>query len=145
VSQPEWEFIANLGDANPIENFGYFIFRDKTRVYTEEGELLDREQNNKRTIYRFPLDKCTYINGVLSDNKFHPEHPAWFAEHIPSLASCCDWNPEYLIKAFCSEYPLDRARAYQDLGQTYGFENLDEYPLSLTRKEVLERYKDLTD
>ena len=40
TNQPDWECIGQLGDADPIEHGGYWILRDKTGVYPEEGEFL---------------------------------------------------------------------------------------------------------
>ena len=41
---------------------------------------------------------------------------------------------------FCSDDPMVRVRAYIDIGQYAGFENLDSYPLTMTEDEAYERY-----
>jgi hypothetical protein len=171
MSQPKWELIGQLGDKDPISYGGYFIFRDTTGVYAEEAEYLivpddDDEEDDeeeevveegegKYIVYRFILERCTFINGILSDNKFHPEHPAWFAKpekerasrpqdttYLKNIADCMDFKPGELQKLFCSPNPLERAQAYRAVGEYHGFENLDGYPLHLTRAEVKKRYKD---
>ena len=38
--QPKWKLLANLGDANPIDYCGYFVYRDETGVYRDEAEKL---------------------------------------------------------------------------------------------------------
>ncbi len=38
--QPKWKLLANLGDANPIDYGGYFVYRDETGVYRDEAEKL---------------------------------------------------------------------------------------------------------
>ena len=155
MSQPDWECIAQLGDANPTEYGGYWIFRDKTGVYAPEGEYLfcPDDEDGEYEVYRFSLDKCTFINGVLSDNKFHPECSAWFATpevrrderpqdttYLSNIASCMDSSVEELIGMFTSDDIVERAEAYRMVGEYHGFMNLDEYPLHLTRAEVERRY-----
>lgn len=99
-------------------------------------------------VYRFMLEPCTYINGVLSDNKFHPDKAAWFADSIEEIARCSG-QPD--VRAFISAMTGDssesnltaKAFAWIAIGEHFGFDNLDNYPLELTRAEVEERYKDL--
>jgi hypothetical protein len=141
TEQPEWELVANLGDVNP-EYGGYFVYRDSTGVYTEEAEYVDASDNPDDTrIYRFTLDKCTFIDGVLSDNPYHPEMPAWFADSLAGIAACCDTTPEALRDMLCSNDPCQRAEAYRNIGSYHGFENLDSYPLELSDEQVIARYE----
>jgi hypothetical protein len=158
-NQPDWECIGQLGDVNPIDHGGYWILRDKTDVYPEEGELLvvpedEDDEDGEYTIYRFILDRCTFINGVLSDNEHHPEHCAWWAttpekmmerpqdgKGLSDVANCVGMDEEELVEDFCSEDALRRARAYQSVGNYHGFENLDSDPLRMKRWEVERRYE----
>lgn len=154
--QPSWTCIANMGDVHPIDHGGLFVYRDKTGVYTEEAELLEvpNDESGVYTVYRFSLDKCTYIDGILSDNKFHPEHPAWFAHpeaarkerpqdttYLSNIITYCGGEVEDMVEAFCSDDPLRRADAYRAVGVYHGFDNLDMYPLTLSRSEVKKRYR----
>lgn len=151
MSQPDWECIAQLGDVNPLDYGGYWVLRDKTGVYAEEGELLIVSEDHEGggddgdemyLVYRFILERCTYVNGVLSDNKFHPEHPAWFADSIDSIASSIGMSNMELMESLWGDNPLKRAAAYHAIGYYHGFENLDSYPLQLSRSEVEQRYSD---
>jgi hypothetical protein len=64
---------------------------------------------------------------------------------MDAVASCAGTTKEALEQQFCSDDPLERARAYRDVGEYHGWDNLDEYPLTgLTRAEVAKRY-DLED
>lgn len=160
TAQPVWKLIANLGDVNPLDYGGYFIYRDETGVYPEEGELLtlddESDEDSSYTVYRFILDRCTFINGVLSDNPFHPDHPAWFAKpeseraarpqdttYLSGVANFIGQDVDELIADLCSEDAIRRAQAYRAIGEYHGFENLDSYPLTITRAEAEERYADL--
>ena len=84
TAQPVWKLLANIGDVHPIEYGGYFVFVDETGVYPPEAELLISPDSDDApegwVAYRFILDPCTYVDGILSDNHFHPELPAWFAD-----------------------------------------------------------------
>ncbi len=162
-NQPEWECIAQLGDMNPIDHGGYWVFKDKTGVYCEMGELLvvpEPDSGEKYIVYRFDLERCTWTPklfdmGVLSDNKFHPDYPAWFAKpegekkvrpqdstYLSNICSFVDLELRELIGMFCSADPIQRAWAYQAIGDYHGFDNLDSYPLELSKREVKQRYKD---
>jgi len=156
MSQPVWECIGQLGDANPIDYGGYWIFRDTTGVYSPEGELLiaPDEENGEYKIYRFDLEKCTFIDGILSDNKFHPDKSAWWAKteaerkvrpqdttYLKNIADFTDMEVEDLVSDFCSDDILDRARAYQSVGDYHGFDNLDHDPLTMTLRAVKARFR----
>lgn len=179
MSQPVWECIGQLGDASPTEYGGYWIFRDKTGVYVEEAELLicpeededewDEESGEPKPeepenyeVRRFSLERCTWTPklfdmGVLSDNKYHPDHAAWWAApeggkkdrpqdstYLSGVCSFADVELDELRRMFCSEDALQRAQAYRLIGEYHGWANLDDYPLMLTKTEVEERYKDVT-
>ncbi len=142
MSQPQWELVAQLGDATPIEYGGYWIFKDATGVYPAEGEfLLIDEESGRGTVYRYSLDKCTFIGGVLSDNYYHPDAPAWFADSLDKIADCNGIQPGALIALLCSDDIQERAIGWRNIGDYHGFDNLDSYPLDLSRKELKERYK----
>ena len=170
MSQPNWKLIANLGDVNPLDYGGYFVYIDTTGVYEAEAELLtvaeDGNEIRGYTIHRFLLDKCTFIDGILSDNDFHPGCPAWFAkpeseraarsQDTTYLKNVADFvgtsnggeTEDILIQMFCSDNPVERAEAYRAVGEYHGFDNLDQYPLkfkSNQRGEVAKRYQGLKE
>jgi hypothetical protein len=149
--QPTWKLIANLGDVNPIEYGGYFVYRDETGTYTEEAELLleppEDATEERWTVYRVPLDRCKLIRGYLVSAKYKadwphplPSYDEWFHKDLEGVADSMDWDIDELREAFCSADPLKRAEAYRAVGDYHGWENLDSYPLTLTREEVETRY-----
>ena len=162
-AQPKWRFVANLGDVSPLEYGGYFVYRDITKVYAPEAELLrepedgrDHDSAARWTVYRFTLEPCTFIDGILSDNPYHPSRPAWFAgteperelrpqdtTYLRDLAEFIGADVKDLITDFCSDDPIRRAQAWRVVGDYHGYENLDSDPLVLTRAEVKKRYRRL--
>lgn len=150
TNQPTWELVSNMSDADPLIYGGYFVYRDTTGVYPAEAEWLeppddDTDMDSPRarwTVYRFPLEPCTYVDGVLSDNAFHPECAAWFADDIDAIQSAFDGGDVDIIGDLTSSDPVRLAFAYREIGQHHGFVNLDQYPIQLTRDEVNARYPD---
>lgn len=167
MSQPIWKLLANLGDKNPLDYGGFFVYVDETGVYPPEVEVVevcdepdyDNNDKGKWTVYRFILEPCTYIDGILSDNPFHMAHPAWFATPesertegrnsttwLKNLVDFCgnDDDGEELIRLFCSDDPLERARAWRVVGDYHGYHELDHYPLRYSSKlELKKRYLDM--
>jgi hypothetical protein len=150
TQQPIWKYIANLGDVSPIEYGGFFVYEDETGVYAPEAELLlepsddiDFDSPKARwEVRRFCLEKCTYQNGILSDNQFHPDHAAWFANSLQSIADTMGMEKTELLTLFLSDDARDRAIAWRCVGEYHGWDNLDEYPTYFTRAEIETRYKE---
>jgi hypothetical protein len=126
TKQPSWKFIVNIGDANPVEDGGVFVYEDETGVYSPEAEILEPRRHGLWKRYRVVLDRCTFIDGVLSDSKSNPGYPAWFADSIDSVISTCDCLD--LVAWLCGDDVFDRARAYQSLWEYHGLENFDSQP-----------------
>ena len=147
TNQPTWKVIANLGDTDPVSYGGYFVMVDTTGVYVPEAELIEppcdevnlEDPEARWTIYRFCLEPHTYINGVLSDNKYHPERAARYAHRICGVAECVDTLVEEFIAALTGDDPIAKASAYRELVMYFGPDEFDDYPLELTYQEVVER------
>ena len=132
MSQPEREYIANLGDASPIEYGGAFLYEDKTGNYAEELEILEVPEEGEKQewrIYRFSVEQLS------------SDCHEWFCGNLASVASFCGSTEGELRAALCSEDARDRAMAYMDIAAYHGLENFDFYPLRLSLKEVKVRYK----
>jgi hypothetical protein len=123
MTQPTWKLLANLGDQSlshgNVDHGGYLIYVDETGAYPPEGE---------------------YVEAPDDDNPYHPEVAAWFADDLAQVAESAGLEWMTLRNWLCDEAVLDRARAYEAIGNYHGFENLDGYPLTLTRAEADERY-----
>lgn len=144
MTQPKWKCVANLGDVNPIEYGGLFVFVDETGVYPPEIELVDppcEGQRNQWEVRRGVCEPCTYTNGVLSDNRFHPDKEAWFADDLRGIADSMGWEKEELICALCSPEAIDRASAWKCIADYFGWDNLDSYPIHFNKREITSRVK----
>jgi hypothetical protein len=133
------ELTAELMSAVKSARKELAVFRP--RVFRPE------DGDNRRTpytVYRFCADRCTYVNGVLSDNEFHPDYPVWFADKLGAVAQSAGEDEDELREALCAADPLALARAYQSLILYFGPHEFDSYPLQLTRDEAQERYKDIS-
>jgi hypothetical protein len=164
TNQPNWQCIANLGDTDPLTYGGAFVVIDTAGVYPPELHIWEEPTGEEaesafdwpelgdgapyqvvpedtRQYDRFTviLDQCTYINGILSDNKYHPEHPAWFAYNpgdLPGIANSMDVSVIELIHLFCSEDPIERAVAYK---MVYDYWGPQSEPSQFSYEEAKER------
>jgi hypothetical protein len=153
-NQPVWKYLTNLGDVNFKDHDGLLLFKDETGHYTEEVEKIARiGEEDRWEIYRVVLDRCTFENGVLSDNQFHKDMPAWWVDYdsdlyavnetrtgLAHIASHSGLEEVELAKMFCSVNPEERALAYEAVASYYGWMNLDHYPLTLNEAEFDKRY-----
>ena len=143
TQQPAWNLVAQMGDIHPIEYGGKFVYEDATGVYSPEIEVLEEpatDGGKTWTVSRFICEPCTFVNGILSDNKYYPESAAWFANKLNEIADYGGVPVETLISSFTSGSTVDRAAAWIMLAGYVGLYELDQYPLKLTLEEVEARY-----
>lgn len=138
TNQPTWKCIANLGDTTPWDYGGAFVMEDTTGVYCPELWLFEvpDSEDEPAMEYRILLEKCTYVRGILSDNKFHPSVRVWFGEpeRLAAIASAVGTSELELVNCFCSDDPVQRAMAYRLAVDTYGPSEFDQYPLSFSSR-----------
>lgn len=147
TKQPTWELVENLGDVHPLDYGGYLIYRDTTGVYPEEGQKIIVDDSADRwEVYRFPLDRCKMVHGYLVPIHYeaswpHPlgNYDEWFHKTLSEVGQFVGQTKDDLESALCSENPLDRANAYQAIGDYHGYANLDSYPLVFTNRAEIEK------
>jgi len=154
--QPVWRMIANLGDADPFDWGGYFVYEAETGVYPEEAVVLlvvllvddeDREDSTY-TVYRIMLKRLKMVRGYLVPLAFdhswpHPveSYNQWFHDDLGEVARSTGTTKEVLEGALTSSNPLERAMAYKEVALYYGWDNFDASPdTGLTRAAVELRY-----
>lgn len=154
--QPEWKFVANLGDVNAIDNGGLFLYEDATGQYPPELEKLERvsdADNSVFEIYRVMLDRYKEVRGEISERAYlvplaydptwpHPlpQYEEWFTRSLAGVAATMSTTETELRAALCSDDSKARAWAYQCIYDHHGWANGDSYPLTLTLDEVEDRY-----
>lgn len=160
TKQPTWKQIGTVGDINPFEHDGGFIYQDETGVYPPELEYivnrsLDGREPGPWNVYRWPLDRC---EAVTVDGKTllvpfgfpartdlpHPlaDYDEWFNSNLENAASSVGRNVNEFRADLCAENLNMRAAAYLDLALYHGFENFDSYPLAFTNlAELKARYR----
>lgn len=161
MSQPNWEFVTNLGDASPLDSGGLFLYRDITGVYGFEMERLERDgeedgdENDppaRWLVHRVCLDRQKLVRHETSvylvPHSYNAEtyphavssYPEWYVDSLDSIAATMGTSRVELETALCSEDGAQRAWAYQCLADYHGWENFDSEPLTLSLEEVEERY-----
>lgn len=145
--QPVWKYVTNLGDRNPLEHGGYFIYTDTTGVYPPEGEIYDPDEGKA---YRFSIERFELWNdhlipfGFSSRTDLHhslEDYIVWFDEHINDVSDSLGVTPDEYRLSFTCEDIRTRAIAHESIGHYFGFEELDNYPLELSKKEAKKRYR----
>lgn len=150
MSQPDWEFVANLGDANPLEEGGFFVYRDKTGVYPPEAEMYDPE---RRQAWRLLLEPLHSHRGILVPAKIAADfrhktgrpllhekplgaYEEWFSKSIEYVARQNGLQARVLRRLLCSNDILERAAGYKLLADALGYHNFDpDGPLQLESHE----------
>lgn len=159
MSQPEWELVAYLGDVNPLDYGGLWVFRDKTGEHCPQVESIEpigEDEDCEYEVHRMYLEKLkVYMddegNSYLIDAKYQEDWPhapsmyqPWFCMQEGSLESICKsvGAPlDEMRENLCSEDPAVLALAYRDIAGYYGWANFDQYPDTISRPEAEERIK----
>lgn len=159
TQQPIWKFVAQLGDVHPFDHGGLFVYEDETGVYPPEAEKLivlgEDEEHTTWKVRRFVLanlklasegDNVYLISAKYDATWPHPlaNYDEWFHKDLKdltgvnsSLGLTVDEMRQYFVSASSSE----RARAWEELGEYYGWDNLDSYPLIFSdRADIVARY-----
>lgn len=99
TQQPDWEFIANLGDMNPLEYGGYFIYKDKTGVYPERADVIlpPSEHMTGETlneIYRIEIERLKLVEGYLVPVRYRRDWNLTFPQPKSKRGGVLEWRPE---------------------------------------------------
>ena len=156
TQQPVWKLVTQLGDANPVEHGGLFVYEDTTGVYPPEAERLlnlDWDSVSEWEVRRFVLENLKLVkdgdNVYLVAASYNPDwsnplpsYDEWFHKDLAAVAASIGRTLEQMREWFTSTNSKLRALAWEALGDYHGWDNLDSYPRILTSEgEVRERYK----
>lgn len=146
--------LANLGDGDTLDAGSLFVYSDGSAELVQvDNDYLDDDRSFTYTVYRWDCDRCTFINGILSANRYDPDHSAWFAPSdaemkarpqdgngLRDIANFVGMTTRELRTLLCSDDVLKRAVAYNAIGRYHGYDNLDSDPLTFNRAEAEARY-----
>lgn len=128
MTQPSWKV--------QIASDYFCIFVDTTGVYAPEIEIAEGNE-----VYRWSLDQLQFNeDGDLCNTHGHKE---WFQSchgGLKSVASSAGRTVRDLENAFASADLMERAHAYMDVAGHHGAINFDQYPLTLTEKQITKRW-----
>jgi hypothetical protein len=153
MGQPKWKQVGNLGDVDFLEYGGALVFVDETGEYAPEIERVELREGGTWEIRRASLERLKRVKGYLVSAKYKPDwpHPVhryheWFAaDKLDDVAESMGYHDgDTLAEMFCSDDPMTLARAYTAVGDYFGWDNLDAYPLILSKEETEKRYADET-
>ncbi len=149
IRQPLWKLVGNLGDVDPVEYGGRFIYVDRRKVYAPELELLEPTDGGETApapwiVYRLVLEPHTLtpVDGgpaILSDNPFHPLMPVWYADKLDQVAESSGTTAEDIRAGLLSSDPVHRAGAYGILVDYFGPTEFDQYPRTYNKRSQLPR------
>lgn len=159
TKQPIWKQVVQLGDVNPLDYGGLFVYVDETGVYppemervqsadvSEDGDITEWET---RRVVLENLKLVTDDIGVyLVTARFDVDcyarpiapYDEWFHKDLASVASYVDSTVEEMRANLTSDDPVSRATAWRAIGDYHGWDNLDAYPNKWTeRAELMTRY-----
>lgn len=151
TQQPKWKQVGVIGDIDFIDYGGGIVFEDETGVYPPELEWVEplTEDEGPANVYRIVLDDLTLspsgnvIPAMYGPSWPHPieEYTEWFDRELERVASFVGLEYSELIKNLTSGDAISRAWSFQAMAEFHGWENFDDYPLTLSYAELEERYK----
>jgi len=119
----------------------------KLYVVDNEAVVIEPLADGQIIVYRFELEQFKFIDGMLVSMGFNLTWPypinhydEWFhsGTDFHKLAKFAGLSIPELEQAFCSPDILIRAKAYEIIGEYYGYINLDGYPDKFTIKQFKE-------
>jgi hypothetical protein len=142
MSQPKWKIIGGVGDINPLDFDGGFVYIDETGIYDPEivyFEPASDEQWEKFSNEGKEDELPVLVYRVIIENDSSKE---WWYKDLDEIQSYAGWSKESLKQVIKERNPLHMAALYMDLIRYYGAEEFDSYPIKMTVKEAEEKYKD---
>jgi hypothetical protein len=119
--------IANLGDENPFDHGGYFIYQTPTGIDAFYWDVGD--DDGPVMVYQFPIEPD--VAAALN----------WMKESDWKSIATFIGKPVLELHAHMRDpNPLIRADIYRAVGGYHGFVNLDQYPTEMSRRELVRTF-----
>jgi hypothetical protein len=129
TNQPHWRMLDNLGDVNPVDYGGFFVYVDRTGVYAPEVELLESPDSDDAPegwdVYRACIEK-------------DPTRQWWY-DRLSEVAVSHGMELSELQRMATSADTLARAMVYQCLFSHFGAHEFDSYPNHYAKRSHLPR------
>ena len=122
--QREHRIVGHIGDVNWLQHSGGPIMKDSSGNYSLEY-VEPPNGGKKYIVYRVDLDKEPL--------------PKWI--DAKKVANTIGSSPGLIRLSWNSANPRKRALAREAVASHYGWFELDQYPLRLTKKEIQTRYR----
>lgn len=155
TKQPIWKKVGSVGDVNPLDCGGGFVYADETEVYPPEMEYIQSQDDGSGDagpwlVYRVALDPPRFktLTELGKQQMVRPlELPQsergvtwhwyneWFVKSLPDVAANMGTTAFSMLRWLLSKNPVLRAYAYLTLAEYHGWENFDAYPLIYTREQ----------
>jgi hypothetical protein len=142
MKESEIKVLANLGDVHPLDYGGHIVYQIKEpngriifqsefweeplKLQTKPSYHKSVEPEDVYTVYRWEIEP-----DAVKDLRW---------AKLESVADFMGANIEEFKASGRSKDPVERAHFYEAIGRHSGFENLDGYPMHLTRKEMEKRW-----
>ena len=143
--QPSFWCVANIGDVDPLTHGGAFVLVDRRGNNCPELYVLepigedDYGDPTSWELHTVLMKQCTFFRDgnndpVLSDNSYHPNSRAWFANgnDLVSLADYIGEDVDSLCRLFTGNV-LKRATAWKAVHDYHGPQSA---PDTLTKREA---------
>ena len=160
TQQPVWKKVGTVGDINPLDYDGGFVYVDTTGVYPPEMEYIevqsmcDGREDGPWKVYRVVLDpprfKTLTEKGRTTISYSSHALPAsargdtwcwykeWYVRDLPDVAASIGSTALHLIRGLFSKDPMRRAAVYLDMALYHGWENFDNDPMTFTDRAEIE-------
>ena len=130
-------YLHSLGDVNPIEHGGGYIIRRSekgkpARVFLEYVEWDGEDDNARGSLYQVHIPKRGEVWKFLSWVQEGPRRDLakWYGDEITQAAFVAGTGNVRF-----------RANILMDVANYYGWANLDDYPVRVTRAELKKRWR----
>src|ERR1035437_7011908 len=119
------KFIANLGDINPLEHGGFFVYDNDGAI---EVSIIEWADEGEFRVYDFSCDGGTIEN-------------EWWFDDLNIIADYCGTTKNDIVLDMVSGDPVKVAQAFQTIIAFWGPRAFDDSPSILTRREVHNRFR----
>jgi hypothetical protein len=132
VNDPGVKILGTVGDADPIEYGGGYIIEEDGKIRIEYFYGLDIDKPNHEN--KFNVYYVTIEPNILS-------YCNWITkEDLEQIAHYIGYDITALKKLSDSKDPSERAVVLGAIASYFGWDNLDQYPMKLTEKELRIRW-----